>query len=49
MLFNYLFENSSDLVFYSTFAGMGCFIGYKFVSSYVNSFYVDKSIQTDAW
>ena len=49
MLFNYLFENTSDLVFYSTFAGMGYFIGYKFISSYINSFYINKSIQTDAW
>ena len=46
-MLNYLFNN--DLVFYSMFAGTVGFIGYKFASSYVNSFYVDKSIQTDAW
>jgi len=46
-LFNYTLNN--DLVFYSMFAGTVGLIGYKFISSYVNSFYVDKSIQTDAW
>jgi hypothetical protein len=46
MLFNYLINN--DLVFYSMFAGTVGLIGYKFASSYLNSFYVDKSIQTDA-
>ena len=49
MLFNYLFENSSDLVFYSLFTGTVGFMGYKLASSYLNSFYVDKSIQTEAW
>jgi hypothetical protein len=47
MIFNYLFENSCDLVFYSTFAGTVGFIGYKFVSSYFNSNLVDKGIQTE--
>ena len=47
MLFNYLINN--DLVFYSMFAGTVGLIGYKFASFYLNSFYVDKSIQTDAW
>jgi hypothetical protein len=46
MLFNYLFDN--DLVFYSAFVGMEGFIGYKFVTSYFNSFYVDKGIKTEA-
>jgi len=46
-MLNYLINN--DLVFYSMFVGMGGFISYKFVSTYFNSFYVDKSIQTDAW
>jgi hypothetical protein len=45
-MLNYLLNN--DLVFYSMFAGTVGFMGYKFISSYVNSFYVDKSIQTDA-
>lgn len=44
MLFNYFFDN--EVIFYSIFVGMG---GYKFVTSYLNSFYVDKGIQFDAW
>jgi len=44
---NYLLNN--DLVFYSMFAGTVGFIGYKFVSSYLNSFYLDKGVQTSAW
>jgi hypothetical protein len=28
---------------------MSCFIGYKFILTYVNSFYVDKGVQTEAW
>jgi hypothetical protein len=46
MLFNYLLEN--DLVFFSVFTGTVGFIGYKFVSSYLNSFYIDKGVQTEA-
>jgi hypothetical protein len=46
-LFNYALDNS--LLFGVAFAGTVGFIGYKFASSYLNSFYVDKSIQTDAW
>jgi hypothetical protein len=49
MLFNYLFENSSDLLFGVAFAGTVGFIGFKFVSTYLNYFYVDKGIQTEAW
>jgi|GEM_PF-1492522 hypothetical protein len=45
-LFNYALDNS--LLFGVAFAGTVGFIGYKFASSYLNSFYVDKSIQTDA-
>jgi len=45
-LFNILTDNS--LVFYSLFTGTVGFMGYKFATSYLNSFYVDKSIQTDA-
>jgi len=48
-LFNYLIENSNDLIFYSLLSGMGGFIGYKFVSSYLNSYYVNKGVQTEAW
>jgi len=46
-LFNYALDNS--LFFGVAFAGTVGFIGYKFASSYLNSFYIDKSIQTDAW
>jgi hypothetical protein len=28
---------------------MGGFIGYKLASSYLNSFYLDKGVQTEAW
>jgi hypothetical protein len=45
-LFNYALDNG--LLFGVAFAGTVGFIGYKFVSSYLNSFYVDKGIQTDA-
>jgi hypothetical protein len=47
MIINYLINN--DLVFYGMFAGTVGFIGYKCVSSYLNSFYEDKGIQTEAW
>jgi hypothetical protein len=30
------------------FAGTVGLIGYKFISTYVNSFYVDKGVQTEA-
>jgi len=46
-MLNYLINN--DLVFYSMFTGTMGFIGYKFVTSYLNSFYVEKSVQTEAW
>jgi hypothetical protein len=46
MVLNYLFDN--EVIFYSMFAGTGCFIGYKFVSIYLNSFYLDKEVQTEA-
>lgn len=46
-IFNYLINN--NLVFYSLFTGTVGFIGYKLTSSYLNSFYVDKGIQTEAW
>jgi len=47
MMLNSLLNN--DLIFYSMFAETVGFMGYKFISSYVNSFYVDKGVQTDAW
>ena len=46
-LFNYALNN--DLLFGVAFVGTVGFIGYKFASLYLNYFYVDKSIQTDAW
>jgi len=46
ILFNYLIDN--NYVFYGLFATTAGILGYKFVSSYLNSFYVDKGIQTDA-
>lgn len=45
-LFNYLTNN--DLLFYGLFAGTAGFMVHKIISSYLNSFYVDKGIQTDA-
>jgi len=47
ILFNYLIDN--NYVFYGLFATTAGIMGYKIVSSYLNSFYVDKGIQTDAW
>ena len=47
MLFNYILDN--NVFFYAGFSVTVGFIGYKFVSSYLNSFYVDKGVQTDAW
>jgi hypothetical protein len=46
MIINYFINN--DFVIYSMFAGTVGFIGYKFFSSYLNSFYVDKGTQTSA-
>jgi hypothetical protein len=45
-LLNYALDNS--LLFGVAFAGTAGLIGYKFVSSYLNSFYLDKGIQTSA-
>lgn len=44
---NYALDNG--LLFYGTFAGVVGLIGYSFITSYLNSFYVDKGVQTDAW
>ena len=46
-LLNYALDNG--LLFYGAFTGMVWFVGYKLVSSYLNSVYVDKEVQTDAW
>ena len=46
-LLNYIIDN--NVVFYSGFAGTVGFIGYKFVSSYLETFFVDKAVQTEAW
>jgi hypothetical protein len=43
---NYALDNG--LLFYGTFAGVVGLIGYSFITSYLNSFYVDKGVQTDA-
>jgi hypothetical protein len=45
-ILNFIIEN--DYVFYGLYATTAGFMGYKFISSYVNSFYVDKGVQTDA-
>jgi hypothetical protein len=46
-LFKYALDNS--LFFGIAFAGTVGFIGYKFASSYLNSVYINKGIQTEAW
>lgn len=46
-MINFLIDN--NYIFYGLYASTAGFIGYKFVSSYINCFYVDKGIQTDAW
>jgi hypothetical protein len=45
--FNYALDNG--FLFWAGFACTAGFIGYGFTSSYLNSFYVDKGVQTDAW
>ena len=47
ILFDYILDN--DIIFYTLFASTAGFIGYKFVSSYLNSYYVDEGVQTEAW
>lgn len=46
-LFNYVLDN--DLVFGTAFAVTLGLITYGFTKSFINSFYVDKGIQTDSW
>jgi len=46
-LINYALDNG--FIFWAGFAGMGGFISYKFVTTYLNSFYLDKGVQTEAW
>ena len=46
-LFNYIFEN--DVMFYGMFSATVGLIGFSFVKAYVNSYYVDNGVQTDAW
>ncbi len=36
-------------LFYGASVGMIGFIGYSLLSSYLNSSFVDKGVQTDAW
>jgi hypothetical protein len=45
-LFNYTLDNG--LLFGVAFIGTVGFMGYKFTSLYLNSFYLDKGVQTDA-
>ncbi len=45
--FNYALDNG--FLFWGAFAGTVGFIGYKFTSSYLSSFYVEKEVQTEAW
>jgi hypothetical protein len=45
-ILNYALDNG--FLFYGTFAGIVGLIGYSFTTSYLNSFYADKGIQTDA-
>jgi hypothetical protein len=45
-IFNYLIDNG--IIFYSAIAGTVGFIGYKLVTSKLNSFYVEKGVQTEA-
>jgi hypothetical protein len=45
-LFNYALDNG--LLFGVAFVGTAGFMGYKFASAYLNSFYVDKGVQTSA-
>jgi hypothetical protein len=45
-LFNYALDNG--LLFGVAFVGTVGFIGYKFATSYINSIYIDKEVQTAA-
>ena len=46
-IFNYIFDN--NVVFYSILCCTTGFIGYSFVTSYLNSNYISEGVQTDAW
>lgn len=46
-IFNYTLENG--LLFWGAFATTAGFMGYSLISSYLNSSYSDKGIQTDIW
>jgi hypothetical protein len=46
ILFDYILDN--DVMFYSIFASTAGYIGFSFVRSYLNSYYVDEGVQTDA-
>lgn len=49
ILFNYIFENSTDIMFYSIFATTAGSMVYSLIKSYINSYHEDKGIQTDSW
>lgn len=46
-IINYTLDNG--LLFGVAFVGTAGFMGYKFASAYLNSFYLDKGVQTSAW
>ena len=46
-IFNYILDNNT--IFYSLFAVTGGLLGYKLVTSILETQYIDKNIQTDAW
>lgn len=46
-IFNYALDNG--LLFWGAFSATAGFMGYSLISSYFNSSYIDKGIQTDAW
>jgi hypothetical protein len=45
-IFNYILDNNT--IFYSLFAVTGGLLGYKLVTSILETQYIDKNIQTDA-
>lgn len=49
ILFNYIYENSNDIMFYSLFSTTVGFMGYSLIKTYINSYSVDEGVQTDAW
>jgi hypothetical protein len=46
MILNYILDN--NILFYSLFVTTGSLLGYKFVTSILETQYIDKEVQTDA-